>query len=565
MIAKRIFRDKGASSFERLGAYVLNAKGDVDPASWTRLNAYILDAERQGEKVGWARVTNCQADDPGWAVKEIAATQGRNTRSRSDKSYHLVVSFPEGEKPTREQLEDIEDTLCAAIGFAEHQRVSAVHQNTDNWHLHVAINKVHPRTLRNVAPLRDHFRLQEACAELERRHGLTQEPHTIDRAQSRRGKVRGRAADFEAHHGGQSFAGWVQEHAAEALLAARDCGRGWLELHRAAAAYDLEIRPRGAGLVIGHRGDKRLHVKASEIDRGLSMQALTAALGQYQEPSAEAALPGASYERPARTGPLYRAFRRKRDAAIQAKDAALAQLRAQHRAYARDLAGWYRERFRQEKARDLRGVLRRESFRHLIEKRREDQAARVLREAEERRQVRAAHRIPSWHGYLETEAARGDEAALAMLRNRRQREQRLEAEMLQAENAAEAKHVVYRHLRPAIRSDGRVIYRVEDGGLVSDEARQVRVAQTTSAATFLALTLAADRFGHRPLVVRGSDDFRSQVADLAGMQSMKVSFADPQLESRRVLAAHQNAHRDGGRNDANGFIRRDGQDDDRGR
>ena len=134
-----------------------------DPASWTRLNAYILDAGNGGEKVAWCRVSNCQSDDPGWAVKEILATQARNTRSRSDKNYHLVVSFPEGEKPTRVQMEDIEDTICAAIGFGEHQRVSAVHQNTDNWHLHVAINKVHPRTFRNIEPGYDHYRLRNAA------------------------------------------------------------------------------------------------------------------------------------------------------------------------------------------------------------------------------------------------------------------------------------------------------------------------------------------------------------------------------------------------------------------
>ena len=118
MIAKRIFREKGASDFERLGAYVLNARSGADPASWSRLGAYVLDEAHQGEKVAWARVTNCQSDDPGWAVKEILATQARNTRSRADKSYHLVVSFPEGERPTRAQLEDIEDRLCAALGLA---------------------------------------------------------------------------------------------------------------------------------------------------------------------------------------------------------------------------------------------------------------------------------------------------------------------------------------------------------------------------------------------------------------------------------------------------------------
>ena len=129
-----------------------------------------------------------------------------------------------------------------AIGFGAHQRVSAVHQNTDNWHLHVAINKVHPVTLRNVTPIRDHFRLQAACLELEIKHGLTQEPHTVDFAQSRERKARGRAADFEARHGGQSFLAWTQEHARPALLAALEGGQGWQAMHRAAATYDLALK-----------------------------------------------------------------------------------------------------------------------------------------------------------------------------------------------------------------------------------------------------------------------------------------------------------------------------------
>jgi hypothetical protein len=35
-----------------------------------------------------------------------------------------------------------------------------------------------------------------------------------------------------------------------------------------AAAYDLEVKPRGAGMVIGDRRDRRVHIKASDVDRG---------------------------------------------------------------------------------------------------------------------------------------------------------------------------------------------------------------------------------------------------------------------------------------------------------
>jgi hypothetical protein len=123
---------------------------------------------------------------------------------------------------------------------------------------------------------------------------------------------------------------------------------------------------------------------------------------------------------------------------------------------------------------------------------------------------------------------------LATLRSRQLRTQRLTNEVLTAENADQARHIVHQHLRPAIRRDGRVIYRVTDGGLVSDEAEQVRVPRPTTSAAFLALSLAADRFGARPLVVKGDDAFRSQVAQLAGIKGMSVTFADPVLEQQRA-------------------------------
>ena len=86
----------------------------------------------------------------------------------------------------------------------------------------------------------------------------------------------------------------------------------------------------------------------------------------------------------------------------------------------------------------------------------------------------------------------------------------------------------------AVRRDGRVIYRVTDGGVLSDEAAHVRVLQPTTAAAFLALSLAADRFDNRPSIVKGTEAFRSQVAAAAPIEGMAVRFADPALERERV-------------------------------
>ena len=53
-------------------------------------------------------------------------------------------------------------------------------------------------------------------------------------------------------------------------------------------------------------------------------------------------------------------------------------------------------------------------------------------------------------------------------------------------------------------------------------------------AAFLALSLAADRFGARPLIVTGTEAFRREVADVSAIKGLSVTFADPVLERKRT-------------------------------
>ncbi len=102
------------------------------------------------------------------------ATQAQNKRSKSDKTYHLVVSLANGESLSREQSEDVENTICNGLGFAGHQRVSAVHHDTDHFHLHIAVNKIHPTTFHCVEPYYPYYKLDNLAKELEIKHGLFQ-------------------------------------------------------------------------------------------------------------------------------------------------------------------------------------------------------------------------------------------------------------------------------------------------------------------------------------------------------------------------------------------------------
>ena len=175
MIAKRIVRERGASNFDRLGRYILDGAAEEEQAVMARTADYILGAEKS--RAANVRFSNCISTDAELALKEILATQAMNKRARGDRTYHLVISFPPGERPTLAQLEDIERVLVERIGLRGHQRLSATHLDTGHLHRHVAINKIHPESFRSVEPYYDKRRLMQACVELEAKHGLIRTAH----------------------------------------------------------------------------------------------------------------------------------------------------------------------------------------------------------------------------------------------------------------------------------------------------------------------------------------------------------------------------------------------------
>lgn len=140
----------------------------------------------EGEKVEWSRTVNAGVEDAHRAITAIEKYNAQNLRAhRVSRWVHVVVSFPDGEKPTREQMAIIEDRLMQAIGFGDHPRLSAVHSNTrasptgGYRHLHIAVTRLNPTTLKAEHPRLSQFRLQAAAARLELDLGLTQERKTL--------------------------------------------------------------------------------------------------------------------------------------------------------------------------------------------------------------------------------------------------------------------------------------------------------------------------------------------------------------------------------------------------
>ena len=114
--------------------------------NFSRLINYLVKESRVGERVGRIVVSNCYADEVISGTMEIEHTQGKNIRAQADKTYHLVISFESEQKPEDYVLDDIEQELCKALGLEEHQRISVSHIDTEHFHIHLAINKIHPQS-----------------------------------------------------------------------------------------------------------------------------------------------------------------------------------------------------------------------------------------------------------------------------------------------------------------------------------------------------------------------------------------------------------------------------------
>lgn len=135
-----------------------------------------------------------------------------------------------------------------------------------------------------------------------------------------------------------------------------------------------------------------------------------------------------------------------------------------------------------------------------------------------------------------TGGGEGDEQAVAILRSRVISRSPEGANILTAQDRESARHVVYQQLQPVAAKNGDMIYQLSDGGRVTDRATEVRADRSTTAAAFLALSLAADRYGHQPLELDGSDAFKAAVISVAAIRGFDVTFADPDLERARLAA-----------------------------
>lgn len=487
---------------------------------------YLTDSQSKLERVGNVTVTNCHSDQAETAVTEVLNTQAQNKRATSDKTYHLVVSFRAGEQPGDDVLAAIEACLCAGLGYADHQRVSVVHHDTDHLHVHIAINKIHPSRYTIHNPHNDHRMLGELCESLEHVYGLERDNHQ----QNKRG-AENRASDMEHQAGIESLLGWIKRECHDQMQGAGS----WAELHRVMHSNGLELHERGNGLVVS-AGDGTT-VKASSIHRTFSKAKLVARFGAFQ-PLGERSLaekPKRAYrQEPMRskvdTVELYaRYMQEQRDAVVH---------RAVAWAEARDRKNRMIEAAKRN-GRLKRGAIKLIDNSRLTKRLLYAATSRALlneidginkRYFKERRVIHEQHSRRTWADWLRARAEDGDAEALAALRGR-------QAGAGIAGNSLGGKHGVtagpVRVPVDGVTKLGTIIYCV-GATVVRDGGDKLNISRGASDQHGLqvAMQLAIARFGSC-IRVDGTSDFKERIARVAAASNLDITFDDAILELRR--------------------------------
>ncbi|MCP5452240.1 MAG: relaxase/mobilization nuclease domain-containing protein [Gammaproteobacteria bacterium] len=224
---------------------------------------------------------------------EMLALAQNSTHSK-DPINHYVLSWREGEQPTPAQIEEAVDVFLDTMGLVGHQTLYGLHADTDNVHLHLMVNRVHPLT-RKVIEINKGFDLEalhRAVARIEHVQGWRRETRGRYRVQAdgtvqrvNRSTPAGPEEPVPTH--GQSHRG--NRHASGAQSATRmaaetgapviRAARSWRELHERLAALGLRYQRKGSGAVlwVGETA-----VKASRTGRDCSLLAVERRLGVFQ-------------------------------------------------------------------------------------------------------------------------------------------------------------------------------------------------------------------------------------------------------------------------------------------
>src|SRR5450830_1106211 len=213
---------------------------------------YIREPERENglEKCIHSEAENFLTSDPQAQIAEMVALSQESLRSK-DPIDHWVLSWRSDEHPTPQQAKQAVEIFIEHCGLRGHQYIWGLHDDTQNKHVHIAVNRVNQDTLKvtEINKGFDREAAQQAIALIEHAQNWQPEkgsryaiedgkPIKREQDQDKPRKPSAHAADMEVQTGEKSAQRIGIETAAPIIKQATS----WKELHAQLAEQGMEYR-----------------------------------------------------------------------------------------------------------------------------------------------------------------------------------------------------------------------------------------------------------------------------------------------------------------------------------
>jgi len=500
-------------------------------SSYKALANYILDLRNNMEKVETYYFSNCSYTEIDHNILEIENTQSLNQRVKQDKTYHLIVSFQENENPSDEIIQDIEKELLQSLGLEDCQRLSVIHTNTNNKHIHVAVNLIDPITHKIKNLSFDKLTLQRKSAELEIKHNLQITNHTKRTPDEKKNDI----DDKTVHTGIINFKDWVKNTvSADIKKVLADDQSTWKDLYETLAKYDLELRDRGNGNVISSRS-KKLFIKASDINRELSKAKLNERYGEKDKEALKAIIdkiePTHKFElKPNMKSNLWDEYREFEKLKLQEKEKLLAEEKQQRELYKSNIKKkWQLYREKTMKDRTISRQEKQKIYKMIKESRKKELSTFQIKYKDQRLAIYSKYKKLSYKDYLINKSLTGDQIALESLR-------RIKPEIKPGENtfaavSGQMNNQIFSLGEKIVNKDGSITYRINDESRVIDKGNHLKININNSKSNEIltVLKMAIAKYGNE-LDITGTEDFKREVIKTVQKYNLNVKFKDEKMQ-----------------------------------
>ena len=407
-----------------------------------------------------------------------------------------------------------------------------IHNDTNNLHIHIAINKIHPtkHTIHN--PFFDYKKVAQLCTQIEHEYDLTIVNHEAGRDASKK------ETEIETKAGVESLIGWIKRECLDEIK----CADNWQDLHQALKQNGLEIKERGNGFVF--KSNNGIAVKASSVDRSLSKGNLIKRLGEFeyiddsinpQKPSDKQYQPRSVHTKQDTTCLFAQYQREQREAATgraeqwailrSKRDLLIERAKKEQKLKRSIIKNIHAERF----AKKMMASAAYQQFKATIDIIKEDYQKAY-------QASKTKHSRMAWLDWLVKEAGLGDTEALEILRSRKTNYY-FGNNVSGKNNNAE---FIKDSFIEAITKHGAVIYKTELTTVRDDGNRLIVSPDTSNEALADILQIAIHKYGNH-LAINGTEQFRTHIAQVAVHNKMSITFDDKALEQHRQQLIKQQA------------------------